>query len=240
MPENKTWKQVIKHYQKKKTLHGNEAHVLFCKAPFASTAMDDVKKLMENVSLPINQRADKVLKLLLDQKLAYKQVLQPRQILCHVDNRSGQMLNGFDVHSKGNAISSIGWSFSKLQQSIAFELPTNVDRKKKVVESNQKLADLSSGMLCQPTGHERWCSVSTSHTVAYLRAVEAGCKGEDGQALSMEQMEQQDDFAQMVSRGWEWLCISAEVEEQIPTLPSFLQQSLNSPYAAKKCELLTC
>ena len=202
--------------------------------------LSEIQKVVADTSLPINKKADEVLKHLFHHKPAYKQTLTPQQLLCHPDNRSGQMLNGFDVHSKGKTICSIGFSFAKLGQSIAFELPADSQKKMAVVSKNQVLHTMSNGMLAKVNGHERWATISTSHTTAFLKAVQQGCSTteEDLAAngiLSMEFLgNRNDDLKDMIQEGWEWTCISSQVEKAMPSLAAFLQQALNSHLFATK------
>ena len=80
--------------------------------------MKELLDVKENTSLAINKRAGGILKILMRCKLAYKQTLLPNMLLVHQDNRSGAMLNSFDVHAKGQTMAHIGFSYSKLGQSV--------------------------------------------------------------------------------------------------------------------------
>lgn len=198
-----------------------------------------VKELLdvkENTSLTINKRADEILKILMRCKLAYKQTLLPNMLLVHQDNRSGAKLNSFDVHAKGKTMADIGFSYSKLGQSIAMELPADPSARAHVIKCNEKLVSLSQGMLPAVNGNERWSTISTSHTTSFLKAVEQQCKTPEndlsaGGCLSFDLLSSKgDDLKAMICTGWEWTCICAEVEKQCPSLPAFLQQALNSTW----------
>ena len=194
----------------------------------------EIQKIMEDKQIPINKKADGIVTCLLQAGVAYRQKLVPSSFVCHTDNRSGQMLNPYDVHMKGKAIASIGFSFSKLAQSVCFELPMDNSKRERMLKANDDLATLSQGMLPKCTGAERFATVSTSHTTAFLKAVEQQCKTPEeslsaGGCLSFDLMAAKgDDLKAMISSGWEWICISSQVETCCEALPSFLQQALNS------------
>ena len=198
--------------------------------------MKELLDVKENTSLTINKRADEILKILMRCKLAYKQTLLPNMLLVHQDNRSGAMLNSFDVHAKGKTMADIGFSYSKLGQSICMELPADPSARAHVIKCNEKLVSLSQGMLPAVNGNERWSTISTSHTTSFLKAVEQQCKTPEndlsaGGCLSFDLLSSKgDDLKAMICTGWEWTCICAEVEKQCPSLPAFLQQALNSTW----------
>ena len=60
------------------------------------------------------------------------------------------------------------------QKSIAFEIP--ISKKDLVFKANQSLSDLNSNMVARPSGTERYASISTSHTTAFLKSVQQGCR----------------------------------------------------------------
>ena len=113
---------------------------------------------------PITTRAEKIFAILEENKMLYRLKLQPAQLLAHPQNRSGGLLNVADMHAKGAAMHSIGFSFKKLSESVAFEIP------------NESLNELNSNMVAKPSGSERYASISTSHTTAFLKSVQQGCK----------------------------------------------------------------
>lgn len=141
----------------------------------------------------------------------------------------GQMVNGYDVVSKGQAICELGWDINKIREPVAFELPHSPEARNKVLEANNKLALQSGGMLPKPFRKERYCSVSASHTTCFLRCLEAGCVIGEGNSLSVEALVAKgDDLGKLLHEGWSWTVIAAKVEEEVPALPSLLQQALNS------------
>ena len=195
--------------------------------------VDELKKIIKDEEMQINQKASRAMNVLKSAGLAYNAKLRPNQILVHVANRGGQMVNPHDVVAKGQQISAVGWDLNKVRQSVAIELPHDGDKRSAVIAANEKLADQSSGMLARPFGEERYCSLSSSHLTAFLRCLESGCRMGNDQ-LSMEQlMAQGGDLQEMVQSGWQWTIISAKAEEECPSLPGLLQQAYNSHLVGK-------
>ena len=168
---------------------------------------DEVVKVQQDSSLPITSRCTRILEILKQNGLCFKQCIEPKMMLVHVKNRGGQLVSVSDVHQKGAAMAQIGFSMSKIGQSVCFCLPSAGSMRHQVVEANKSLAQLSQNQLCEPLGCERFASVSSSHLVTFLRAVQAGCKTlEDeistGGCLSLEAMcQKQDDLKEMVVSG---------------------------------------
>lgn len=200
---------------------------------------DELARVQQDNSLPITSRCNRILEILRQNGLCYKQCIEPKMMLVHVKNRGGQLVSVSDVHQKGAAMAQIGFSMSKIGESVCFALPSVGAIRNQVVEANMSLAQLSQNQLCEPLGCERFASVSSSHLVTFLKAVQAGCKtSEDeistGGYLSLETMRQkQDDLKEMVMIGWEWQVIDSQVEPLCPELPGFLAQALNSDHAVK-------
>lgn len=76
-----------------------------------------------------------------------------------------------------------------------------------------------------------YLTIGGSHTVAYLRCIEAGLSGPSGESSTHPKS---DAIWSAISEGWTWVTISSSVEEAIPLLPSFLQSSLNSTNSIQK------
>ena len=136
----------------------------------------DIAAIKSNQALELNVKVDQILKVLTDQNVAYYVCEQPTAFLVHPSNIGGLMLNAFDVHDKGNTMLKVGVQLSKLTDSVAFELSRDDVKRKQQVEKNANLIATSNNMLAPLTGSERYLTVGTSHTVAFCKAVMAGCK----------------------------------------------------------------
>ena len=97
-------------------------------------------------------------------------------MVVHPKNRGGLGLNAFNVDENGVVIMTIGCDADALRKSVCWEMPVDPEARAKVIKFNEKLIELSNGLLAQLTGSERYQTTSTSHTTAFCRAVKAGCK----------------------------------------------------------------
>ena len=69
-----------------------------------------------------------------------------------------------------------------------------------------------------------YLSLGCSHTVAWLRCVEANIAGPDG----LPELPKSDPAWECITKGWKWIILAPEVEDSIPSLPSWTQMALNS------------
>ena len=179
-------------------------------------------------------------KILLDAGLAYEQELGPKHFLVHPQNRGGTGINAFNCHSKGAVICSTGADLSQLAGSVAFE--TNPKTKQKQVSFTASLAKESDGLLANPTGMERFLTVSKGHTSQFCKAIKFNCRtpqaslaGGDG-CLGNHLLARDSALATMVNKGWKWTIILACVEETFPQLPSLVESACNSSNATYEAQ----
>ena len=177
---------------------------------------------------------------LLDAGLAYEQELGPEHSLVHPQNRGGTGINAFNCHSKGAVICSTGADLSQLAGSVAFE--TNPKTKQKQVSFTASLAKESDGLLANPTGMERFLTVSKGHTSQFCKAIKFNCRtpqaslaGGDG-CLGNHLLARDSALATMVNKGWKWTIILACVEETFPQLPSLVESACNSSNATYEAQ----
>ena len=161
-------------------------------------------------------------------------VLKPCQILVHPDNRSTLKLNSFNMHRLGAKIKSVGASHEELAGAVCIEMATNAEARSKQLLSNKKLAEISNGYICEVLGSEKYLSVGGSHMAGFCRAAIHGCKTsehsirDDGGRVDLHKIKADPVFADILDKGWEWLVVSASVEETFPRIADFMQRALNS------------
>ena len=156
----------------------------------------------------------------------YKTVVLPKETLTHPSNRGGSLLNVTDVWQKGMRMVGIGIQPSLLQDcGVAFELPTTKAIRDNQVKANELLVAASNGALASLSGQERFLTVATSHTAAFCKAVEQGCKSAGGLTVDMKA---DDGLCKLITEGWTMFVISEMVEQSIPSLPAWLQMAMNS------------
>ena len=67
--------------------------------------------------------------------------------------------------------------------------------------------------------------MATSHTAAFCKAVEQGCKSAGGLTVDMKA---DDGLCKLITEGWTMFVISEMIEKSIPSLPAWLQMAMNS------------
>jgi hypothetical protein len=68
-------------------------------------------------------------------------------------------------------------------------------------------------------------SLSDSHTVSFLGALEHHCVGPAG---TQPDVPKNDPCWKRITEGWSWVVLSSEIEDHIPAFPSWLQMAMNS------------
>ncbi|CAJ1452135.1 unnamed protein product [Effrenium voratum] len=196
--------------------------------------MDDALKAEINAvrcdeGLQINRKCQVILS-----KQQAAGLLWPVQLLVHPSNRSGAMLNSFDMHAKGAMVLTMGCLVDKLSDSLAFEMAKEPGQKQtqlQVSASENKIAPVLST--------ERYLTVACSHVGMFMKTVAAGtCSTEHEELarvnnglLTLDTLlsKYADPVLEaLIKEGWTWKVISAEVEEHLEWLPGFLQGSLNT------------
>jgi hypothetical protein len=129
---------------------------------------------VKDEAIPINSKWTKLKATMLKHGLAWVTTEAPSQILCHPSNRAGIMLNQHDVHHKGARILALGASIANIGESVAIEVSQDVAVRKKQLEANAQLVANSGGALAPCSSQERLLSCSSSHLVAFCRAVAHG------------------------------------------------------------------
>ena len=156
----------------------------------------------------------------------YKTLVLPKETLTHPSNRGGSLLNVTDVWQKGMRMVGIGIQPSLLQDcGVAFELSTTEAVRDQQVNVNELLVAASNGALASLSGQERFLTVATSHTAAFCKAVEQGCKPAGGLTVDMKA---DDGLCKLITEGWTMFVISEMAEQSIPFLPAWLQMAMNS------------
>ncbi|CAL1147545.1 unnamed protein product [Cladocopium goreaui] len=202
----------------------------------------ELTKLKGDKQLPINTKWAKLKETMVQAGLAWPRTEVPSQVLCHPKNRAGIMLNAWDVHAKGAKMLELGIAMNKIQESVAFEVSTKGSTKQQQLQANIQLVESSHNQLAPVTGQERLLSCSSSHLVAFCRAVLHGCQTQEpslkaktnGQLSLAALANSQDGLVTMCEQGWTWLVVSSLVEEAFPDLPTLVQQALNTTQAVSQ------
>ena len=204
----------------------------------SGAVIEQVKAISEDTSIPLLSATKQIQSILLEAGLAYRQKMLASCVLVHPSHRSKLGLNPYNVHRNGRMIMQIGCDERQLQNAVLFEISRDATTKAKQIAVNQKLIELSGGLLAPLTGMERGLSVGCGHFTAFVRAAQAGCHTHElgiansDKRIYFSKLRRDTTFAKLLDEGWEWFVISESVEELLPGLPNFFQRALNATNSA--------
>ena len=214
-----------------------------------ATSMSEVdhrftKEIIDSVNSIVTEKCgmlskwNRILKILLDNKIAYRRLVGIAEVMVHPSNRSGMGVNAYEVHMKLLAILKVGADVDLLQKATAFEMAPTGPARSVQVQFNEGLVKSSLGLLAPLTGDERLLSVACSHTTAGFRAAKANCRtSEEELATDMKLngqsiAEQDGEMARILDDGFEWCIIPSHAERLWPVLPDIAQGALNADHGA--------
>ena len=198
--------------------------------PEIQKAVDEI--LGEEV-LPVLSKVDKLVGCLSCNGLAYKQAVKPSDLLVHPANRGGALVNPTEVWQKGQRMLHVGVQPAMLSTgAYCFELSNVKDQRQKQIQLNVDLVASSNGALAPVNGNERFLSVATTHTSAFCKAVEMGCK--ENPTAPATDIKCDPGLVAVCAQGWPHVVFKSEVEENWPALPAWIQLSMNAQNASFK------
>ena len=183
-----------------------------------------VQSILDNKTDGVISKLEKVVNLLESRGWAEKIVLKPQQLVCHPSNRGSSMVNAWDCWKKGLNILSTGLKPSLLApNSLCVELARKPVDKKQQLLKNEELMDASENCLGRMTNSERYLTLGSSHFVYFCRALQQGAVPPGGEKLQIP-----EEMTALLSTGWSWTVLKAEVEESFPSFPGWAATALNS------------
>ena len=154
------------------------------------------------------------IEVLREAKLAWDvKFLNPAHMFVHEKNRAGLGLSPHNAHRNGARIRSVGADLKQLTNSYCMEMQPEGDARKAQVEFNGRLISRSNGLLAPATNTERFLSLGCGHTVAFCKAVQAGCVtpqakiADEHGCLSMTKLCEDKVLKGMIEDGWTWTAI---------------------------------
>ena len=198
---------------------------------------DEISRIMQSKQGYILQW-NEIKKVLMENSLAYTSQLDPGLLLVHPQNKGGTGINAWSMHAKGAIICQSGADLNLLMGSVCFELSLDPEKKKAQVAFNKAMSDISQGMMAEPSGQERYLSVSKGHTSQFCKAINHCAKtpqtslAAGNGCLGPHLLQRDIGLKTMCTKGWEWLVITSQVEEVFPGLPQLVENACNSTNAA--------
>ena len=113
---------------------------------FTDTIISEVGQILENAGIS-GQRvaaADRVLAILTNAGLCFKQKIAPEYVGVHPDNRSGHMISAMEAHRHGYEVTQAGWSDRKCADATATLPPPDPAF---AIAKNKSLVECSNGYL---------------------------------------------------------------------------------------------
>jgi len=168
---------------------------------------------------------------LLDHGLAWRQKLKVEELMVSSENRAGLGVNAYNCHKLGQQILQVGADLKELAKATCVELSQDSAKAAAQFDFNKKLS--AGGLLAEPTGRERYLTVSCSHTSQFLKAVNQHKKSAVPELSSIdghlypELFFRDPVYKQMLQDGWEWLIISSKAHSCFPEIGSIAEKALN-------------
>ncbi|CAE7278603.1 unnamed protein product [Symbiodinium sp. CCMP2456] len=177
------------------------------------------------------QSIDSLHQFLVQQGLAWKQVIHCQHIGVHSENRDGLGCSSSHVHELLTSIASIGFSQQEVK-GICLEVPSGAEGDP-IREFNDNLIKESGNKLAPLTGM-RYASIVGSHANQAARCLFFRTPHEDTRLtndgkLSLERLESLDPaWAKSITNGHEWLVVSFQVARSFPQYVLLAQAAGNA------------
>jgi hypothetical protein len=185
---------------------------------------------------PPNEHFSELVAILKKHKLCYKtETLHPRLFLTHIKNRGGLLLSPHNAHKNAANIKVAGADLEALTNSWAIELPVDGPLRQELLTKNEALIARAEGLLAQVNGEERYSSIGCGHTVGWCKHAHAGgitpeksLQMHTSSQIDLQALYQDKSFKIMISEGWPWMVVYAEVDIEFPMFASVSQKALNT------------
>ena len=196
---------------------------------------DEFRANLARNGRPPNQHFEDLVKILKKHHMCYLITAHPSDFLTHKKNRGGLLLSPHNAHKNAAGIKATGADLTALSNSWATELPVDGQLREEQLAKNLQLIERAEGLLAEVNGKERFCSVGCGHTVAFCKHVDAGghtplksLQREGSTLIDVQGLFQNENFKTMVTQGWEWHIVYAEVDINFPEFAQIAQRALNT------------
>ena len=191
--------------------------------------LDEIAKMSANEGL------HKMMDVLRKHNLMYRIDTMPsKHLLCHPENRGGLMLSPHNVHRNAARIHSGGADKKQLTNALCIEMAPHADpRRASQIAANRELCDRSGGLLCPPTGEERFLTLGCGHTAAFCKLADRGgptteaVLADENGNIDLQRIFKNEQFKSMIVDGWSWEVVSHEVDTMFPSFAKLAQRALN-------------
>ena len=185
--------------------------------------------------LPPNEHFSASCATLKKHNMFYKLKAHPRQFLTHGSNRGGLLISPHNAHKNAADIKKAGADLEMLTNSWCTELPVDGPIRELYISKNAALIERAEGLLAAINGEERFCSVGCGHTVAWCKHADVGgitsepsLRMQSSNKIDKQTLFENKNFQTMVTEGWEWNVVYAEVDIEFPAWARIAQKALNT------------
>ncbi len=206
---------------------------------YSPQLVEKVNSILANADLGALSRFQAAMAELWAENIPYKVVVHNGDLVVHVKNRGGLGVNAHNVHGTMKAVKQVGADPLKCSHAHAFELAPDGPARAETLAFNEHRIAAANGLLANLSGHERFCSVSTSHFSQGCKAAQNGCitceedLADSTGRINMIELTRKDlKLRQLIEQGWEFTILPYQVEATWPSLPDLAQSALNAEQAA--------
>ena len=176
---------------------------------------------------------------LLEESLAYRQVIRCGFIGCHEENRDRSMIDCAHVSELLESFACMGW-LAEEAKGIAVELNDD-SASQKTRDANEHMCEESCGKLAPASafGKLRFASLQGSHANQAFRAILFGCEHDDPSITEKGRLTIQkvpEALKKAIETGIEWTIITRPVLHEFPSMLGLIQASGNATQQQTKCE----
>ena len=190
--------------------------------------------------------ADNIMKMLVDNKLVYTNVMAPEKVGVHPCNRAGTGVDSIDVAELQIRIIKAGWSDIECRRAWAIEVSPGAEGVDQY-EFQVKLEKDGQGYLPKQEQSElRILALTCNHTQMGLKCANAGTLSRNTELCTKDGRLSADligakstSYRSAMGRGIEWQIMHYQVSTFMPKLTRFLSEAGNSGHGSERAPTRT-
>ena len=180
---------------------------------------------------------DQVVDILIELKLAYRLRIPPKMVGVHPANRGGYGISASEIHSLGEEIVEMGWSWGACSHAICIE----DDEDMTISKYTCSLKDGHDGLQQSDPAEIKFGPLSCTHTNQFLCCVLAGVVSDIESLCLFGRVSEAKvcsdiELMKALKDGLEWTVIKAGVAKEYPSLPELIQAARNKPGQSQRSD----
>ena len=201
---------------------------------YSPALVAQVQALIDDDKKPILSRWLEILEIFETNNITQRLQLKATLFLVHPSNRGKLGLNPHNAHRTGKNVIGVGGNADELKNAVGFELAPPGPARKEQTDFNKSLAELSTGLLAEVNGSEKYATIGCGHFTAFMRAAFGGCKTLEPTLqdsfgnIDKGLINRDKQLNKLMHEGWMWTIIPYDAERAWPKLPDLGQRALNA------------